>query len=517
VPQGVGQRIESRLASEQGLLLLLGRGERDGETYRMLLLLRDFDEKDGWEGFRTCAHWLNWRTGIDLGAAREKVRVARALAELPRISAAMERGEASFSKVRALTRVATPETEDGLLDIARAGSTDHVERLVRALRRCQRLEELELEETNARHLQRSVRFHQEDGMLVLRARLDPEVGAILLRAAFQLKRLVERGAQSGAREGRGATIALARSDSSASSTTVPSSATASTAWARAGRNELRVIVIDALHFESEPVRDSSAQRVPFGFNAEWGDGRRFPVTCSGGLSQTQTSRGKEVSMSHRRFLSILALAAFAPLAPLLGQGGISVNGDQVLTGDVQCPAGQTLTGFLSNGTEVCACGPGLTQCTTACTDLRADPLNCGACDKECSAGTLCVDGRCRGCDVFTQDCATEGETCYFIPSIATSVCATAFGTGTQGDACEFINSCAEGYICFLPNDVENPTGPACARTCDADRTFPVTPNEFCSSEVGAGSRCVRAPDFYADIGDEASDIAFCVGAEWFPP
>ena len=59
-------------------------------TYELLIMLLEFDEGRGWNnGFLSCAHWLNWRTGIDLGAAREKVRVARALPGLPRISAAL--------------------------------------------------------------------------------------------------------------------------------------------------------------------------------------------------------------------------------------------------------------------------------------------------------------------------------------------------------------------------------------------------------------------------------------------
>jgi hypothetical protein len=76
--------------------------------YQLLVLIREFDERYGWRGgFRSCAHWLNWRIGLAMGAAREKVRVARALGELPRIAAAMEKGELSYSKVRALTRGAT--------------------------------------------------------------------------------------------------------------------------------------------------------------------------------------------------------------------------------------------------------------------------------------------------------------------------------------------------------------------------------------------------------------------------
>jgi hypothetical protein len=151
-------------------------------TYQLLVMIREFDERGGWgEGFRSCAHWLNWRAGFRLGAAREKVRVARALGGLPLISASMRKGEISFSKVRALTRVATAATEAELLDLARAGTAMHVERLVRAWRRVDRLAEMEHEER--RQLGRSLSVHtDEDGMVVVRGRLTPEAGAALLRA-----------------------------------------------------------------------------------------------------------------------------------------------------------------------------------------------------------------------------------------------------------------------------------------------------------------------------------------------
>src|SRR5919198_1004459 len=85
----------------------------DAATARLLELIREFDARGGWgNGFRSCAHWLNWRTGLDMGAARERVRVARALGTLPLLADALARGELSYSKVRALTRVATPETEE---------------------------------------------------------------------------------------------------------------------------------------------------------------------------------------------------------------------------------------------------------------------------------------------------------------------------------------------------------------------------------------------------------------------
>ena len=151
-------------------------------TYQLLVMLRDFDERGGWNsGFRSCAHWLNWRTGLELGAAREKVRVAHALATLPLLSAAMSRGEISFSKVRALTRVATPANEEELLTFAKAGTAAHVEKVVRAWRRVDRLVEQEHEQL--RHASRYLRVYtDEDGMVVVQARLAPEAGAALLRA-----------------------------------------------------------------------------------------------------------------------------------------------------------------------------------------------------------------------------------------------------------------------------------------------------------------------------------------------
>jgi hypothetical protein len=151
-------------------------------TYELLVLLREFDERAGWNnGFLSCAHWLQWRTGIDLGAAREKVRVAKALARLPRLSGAMQRGTISYAKVRAMSRIATPDNEAQLLDLAYAGTAAHVERVVRAWRRCDRVEEAR--DTARRHLSRTVTTYvDDDGMLVLRARLTPELGAVVQRA-----------------------------------------------------------------------------------------------------------------------------------------------------------------------------------------------------------------------------------------------------------------------------------------------------------------------------------------------
>ena len=100
----------------------------EAATARLLDLIRAFDACGGWShGFRSCAHWLAWRVGMDLGAARERVRVARALGSLPRLAEALACGELSYAKVRALTRVATQETEERLLAMGRAGTACHVE------------------------------------------------------------------------------------------------------------------------------------------------------------------------------------------------------------------------------------------------------------------------------------------------------------------------------------------------------------------------------------------------------
>lgn len=152
-------------------------------TFRLLEMIREYDECKGWAqpGLRSCAHWLNWKCGIGLGAAREKVRVAHALGKLPQISEAFREGRISFSKVRAMTRVATPENEDYLMMIARHGTASHVERLVRHYRRVQRSEALKNE--NRRHDFRELQLYAvEDGSFIVKGRLTPEAGALLKKA-----------------------------------------------------------------------------------------------------------------------------------------------------------------------------------------------------------------------------------------------------------------------------------------------------------------------------------------------
>jgi len=157
-------------------------------------MIREFDEIEGWhlDGARSCAQWLAWRTGLAPGAARERVRVARALAPLPRLSDAMRRGRLSYSAARALTRVATPENEEELVDLARHTTAAQLERMVQGWQGLDRASEAE--GARARHEQRGVSLLPDaDGSWDLRGRLDADVGADADRALDLAERILFAG------------------------------------------------------------------------------------------------------------------------------------------------------------------------------------------------------------------------------------------------------------------------------------------------------------------------------------
>ena len=150
---------------------------------RLLQLIAELDDEAPWGawGLASCAHWLNWRCGIGMNAAREKVRIAHALKELPGISEVFAEGRLSFSKVRALTRIADAGNEAKLLELALHATAAQTERLVRAYRRCGRI--AEREQAMANHAERELNyFYDEDGCLVIRARLPAEQGALVIKA-----------------------------------------------------------------------------------------------------------------------------------------------------------------------------------------------------------------------------------------------------------------------------------------------------------------------------------------------
>lgn len=129
----------------------------------------------GQHGARSAAHWLSWRLGLRLGAARERVRAAHALLHLPAVSAAFHRGELSYCKVRALTRVATPATEPEMLEIALATTGAQLEKILRAWGNV-----LRAERAASATLRRGLRRRTEDdGSVVFTLRVPPDDAAVV--------------------------------------------------------------------------------------------------------------------------------------------------------------------------------------------------------------------------------------------------------------------------------------------------------------------------------------------------
>jgi hypothetical protein len=145
-------------------------------TCRWLELVAELDRRGGLVGC-TCAEWLAWRCGLTPRTAREHVRIARRLAELPRIRESFRAGAVSYAKVRALTRIAEAESEEELLELALSMTAAQLDRAVRAYRRVTTEEAAEAQERAYLDW-----YEDEDGSLVFRGKLAPEDGAVLLEA-----------------------------------------------------------------------------------------------------------------------------------------------------------------------------------------------------------------------------------------------------------------------------------------------------------------------------------------------
>jgi hypothetical protein len=143
-------------------------------------LIGEYDAAEGWRdwGMRSTAHWLSWKCGMGLGAAREQVRAARQLRELPVIAAEYSAGRLSYAKVRALTRFATAESEAYLAGIARHATGAHIEKLARAARRA-RTGAQARGQYSAAYLKFTV---ADDGSVIGSFRLPPAEGAELMQA-----------------------------------------------------------------------------------------------------------------------------------------------------------------------------------------------------------------------------------------------------------------------------------------------------------------------------------------------
>jgi len=179
-------------------------GQINAANYRFLTLIAEFERRKAWSGYglRSCAHWLNWKCGIDMGAAREKVRTALALTTLPKTKTAFQKGELSFSKVRAMTKIATQENESFLLNIAEYGTAHHMEKLVKAHRSVEHTlnaEELKQDiakqdtakqdtakEDQQKENRSVVCYQDNDGMWIIHAKLPPEEGSLVAKTLKEL-------------------------------------------------------------------------------------------------------------------------------------------------------------------------------------------------------------------------------------------------------------------------------------------------------------------------------------------
>jgi hypothetical protein len=164
--------------SELGERIATQAAHFDAALHRLLTDIRAFDEGGGWASARSCAHWLCWRVGWDMGAAREHVRVARRLGELPKIDDALRRGTVSYSQVRAISRVATVDNEETLLLYANHMTGAQLEKTCRLYRAAK-------QETagDAMLSSRFARRHdRDDGMVDIHLRLRPEEAVVVWAA-----------------------------------------------------------------------------------------------------------------------------------------------------------------------------------------------------------------------------------------------------------------------------------------------------------------------------------------------
>lgn len=220
--EGLGERIVE------------GAGHLAAATGVWLAMVGEFDRRNGWagSGILSCAHWLSWRCGLGLGSAREHVRVARALEGLSLLAAELAAGRLSYSKVRAATRVANPANEESLVNVALCSTGAQLERVVQGLRKAK-----DLSDVQDRHDRRSLSWHwAEDGMLVVRARLSPEDGALLLAALEAVREDVPAGTSDEPEEIAACEVVCTPANRSADSLV---------ALARHGLNELRAADTDS--------------------------------------------------------------------------------------------------------------------------------------------------------------------------------------------------------------------------------------------------------------------------------
>jgi hypothetical protein len=163
--------LELQLATWAGRLAA-GEGQ-------LLVLLGELDVREGWAqiGVLSCAHWAAWKLGLTLPTAREKVRVARSLRDLPQLTARMSAGRVSYAQVRAITRVATAADEGEWIELARHTTAAQLEKASRGVDRCRQDPKPAHEQPPAVTIS-----WDDDGSLLLTIRISPhEAPAVLAR------------------------------------------------------------------------------------------------------------------------------------------------------------------------------------------------------------------------------------------------------------------------------------------------------------------------------------------------
>ena len=264
----------------------------------LLACIGEFDHREAWSGvgLLSCAHWLSWRTGLSPSAAREKVRVARALRELPQVQEVFSVGRLSYSQVRAITRVATPEDQERWIDVARCAAAGQLERLVRGVRRARKVDEDAADPELAAWRMRASRSYDDDGNAVYRIVLPAQDAAVVDAALEAMQAELDRRAAPASAEA-GSPHADVSDDVGASAEAAsPQPATLAEALVEMGR-----VALEA----SAAASPASARRTRSWLVAQvdplsgWGrlrDGELLPPTSLAAVMKTLPGRGGTVRL-----------------------------------------------------------------------------------------------------------------------------------------------------------------------------------------------------------------------------
>jgi hypothetical protein len=262
-------------------------------TCRWLDLVGEFDRRGSWAewGCGTCAEWLAWRCGLTPRSAREHVRVARRLSELPLIHDAFGRGELSYAKVGALSRVADERNEEELLVLARHMTASQLERALRAYRR------VTVKDANALADAAYAGYSwDEDGSLILRARLAPEDGALFLRGLDAARdRLRERDspAEGGSAEPREAVRRPSKAEALAAMAEL---SLASESHSRSGGERRQLVV----HIEESALTGSNEGACALEEGSALAPETARRLACDASIVEIRERDGEPLSVGRKR-------------------------------------------------------------------------------------------------------------------------------------------------------------------------------------------------------------------------